>query len=150
MILDRLDRCDRYLSLHPGFARAFEFLKRPDLASIPDGKYPVAGDDVFALVQHPDGRGPAAARPEFHRKYIDIQYTVAGGEIIGWRALADSRDLREGYDEGRDVGFFGETPESWVRVGPGSFAIFFPEDVHAPLAGEGPMHKVVMKIVVSG
>jgi beta-galactosidase beta subunit len=30
----------------------------------------------------------------------------------------------------------------------GHFAIFFPEDAHAPMAGEGPMYKLVAKVEV--
>jgi beta-galactosidase beta subunit len=30
----------------------------------------------------------------------------------------------------------------------GMFSIYFPEDVHAPMIGEGPIKKVVMKVRV--
>jgi beta-galactosidase beta subunit len=33
---------------------------------------------------------------------------------------------------------------------PGSFAIFFPEDAHAPLSSTGRVHKIVVKVAVSG
>jgi biofilm protein TabA len=35
-----------------------------------------------------------------------------------------------------------------VATPPGTFAIFFPEDAHAPMAGEGLIHKVVVKVAV--
>ena len=148
MILDHLDRHARYAHLHPSFTLAFEYLRAPGLASIPDGRHAVDGDRVYASIEHRDGRTQQGAKPEFHRKYIDIQYTVSGTEVIGWRALQDCRDLATPYDPARDVGFFADAPDFWQVLKPGTFAIFFPEDVHAPLAGAGPVHKVVMKIAV--
>jgi beta-galactosidase beta subunit len=35
-----------------------------------------------------------------------------------------------------------------VSVPRGSFAIFFPEDAHAPLAGRGALTKAIVKIAV--
>jgi beta-galactosidase beta subunit len=35
---------------------------------------------------------------------------------------------------------------TWVAVPPGSFAIFFPHDAHAPLGGEGRVKKAVVKV----
>ena len=38
MVLDDLSNYKRYLSLHPGVAIAFEFLKRQDLGQLPAGR----------------------------------------------------------------------------------------------------------------
>jgi len=35
MILDALENAHRYLALNKGFAKAFEFLLRPDLKELP-------------------------------------------------------------------------------------------------------------------
>jgi beta-galactosidase beta subunit len=45
-----------------------------------------------------------------------------------------------------DIGFVKDQPTLWIPVPPGSFAVFFPEDGHAPLAGDGPLRKIVLKI----
>jgi biofilm protein TabA len=150
MILDTLKSADRYAGLHPGFAAAFEFLRRRDSASLPVGKRDVRGSQVYASVSEERGRGPGGAKLEAHRKYIDIQYVVSGIELIGWQNLADCGASGEGYSLEKDIEFFTARPDVWVRVSPGSFAIFFPEDAHAPLAGDGPIHKVVMKVAVAG
>ena len=39
-------------------------------------------------------------------------------------------------------------PTVWLPAPPGSIAVFFPEDLHAPLAGVGPLHKIVLKVRV--
>ena len=150
MILDTLKNADRYAGLHPEFAEAFAFLKRPGLQELPAGRCEVLGKRVFAIVGKDDGKGRENARLEAHRKYIDIQYVISGDEWIGWRDLAACRDTGLGYDEQKEIEFYTAAPVKWFRVPPGSFAIFFPEDAHAPLAGEGPVHKVVMKVAVGG
>ncbi|HEY8240644.1 MAG TPA: YhcH/YjgK/YiaL family protein [Kiritimatiellia bacterium] len=148
MILDRLDSHLKYTRLHGRFNQAFAFLLRPDLASIPDGRHAVDGELLYASVEHREGRGREGAKLEVHRKYIDIQFTLSGVEVIGWRSLADCSRWTEPFEAGRDVGFFAETPDTWLAIPAGHFAIFHPDDAHAPLGGTGPVHKVVMKIAV--
>jgi YhcH/YjgK/YiaL family protein len=148
VILDHLAQAARLDALHPGFARAFEFLRRPDLAALPPGRHEVDGDRVFALAGAETGRGRARARLEAHRRYADIQYVVSGNEVMGWRALASCRSTGLGYDASKDIEFFAAEPAIWLPVAPGGFAVFFPEDCHAPLAGDGIIRKVVMKVAV--
>ena len=52
------------------------------------------------------------------------------------------------YDAEKDIEFFEDVPDSYVTVLPGEFAVFFPEDAHAPLIGTGEVHKVVIKVPV--
>ncbi|HPY90089.1 MAG TPA: YhcH/YjgK/YiaL family protein [Lentisphaeria bacterium] len=35
---------------------------------------------------------------------------------------------------------------AWFPVRPGCFAIFYPEDAHAPCCGQGVCRKIVLKI----
>lgn len=149
MILDRLDSHLKYTRLHGRFNEAFQFLLRADLASIDDGRHVVDGEHLYASVEHRTGREREGARLEVHRRYIDIQYTVSGVEVIGWRPLAECRRWTEPFEPGRDVGFFAERPDTWLVVPEGHFALFHPDDAHAPLGGTGPVHKVVMKIEVT-
>lgn len=148
MIVDTLKNAEAHAGLHPGFARAFEFLRALPPDGLPHGRHEIEGSRVFALAAEDQGRGMEGARLEAHRKYVDIQFVVAGQERIGWRKLEECREVAEPYHEERDIGFFRDAPASWVVVPPGSFAIFFPEDAHAPLAGRGPVRKVVVKVAV--
>jgi biofilm protein TabA len=150
MILHTLTNASRYAAAHAGFAEAFAFLRRPDVAAMPPGRHEVDGAQLYASIGRDDGRGRDRARLETHRKYIDIQYVVAGDEVIGWSDLASCRAAGLGYDETRDIEFHDGSPRIWFPVPPGSFAIFFPEDAPAPLAGTGPVHKVVMKVALRG
>lgn len=146
MILDLLENAERYAGTHPAFAAAFAFLRRPDLATFPDGRIELDGDTLFALIQRPEGRGHAGARLEAHRKYADIQFVIAGHEEYGWRSLHDAPPTDGEFNEQDDCGIFLGAPVVWFPAPLGSFAVFFPEDLHAPLAGSGHLHKVVIKI----
>lgn len=145
MILDCLDNWKRYAGLNGGFAPAFEFLLRDDLAELPEGKHTIDGDRVFAIVVRADGLGKDKARLEIHRKYIDIQFCISGTDDIGWKPTADCAG-DEGFDEDKDLGFFTDEVEAWTAVAPGRFAIYFPADAHAPLGCDGPVHKVIVKV----
>ena len=148
MILDTLAHAARYAGMHPGFAPAFEFLATADLAALAPGRHEIDGDRLYVSVDHKDGRGEDGARLEAHRRYIDIQLTIGGEEEIGWAPLASCVAPDGPFDETKDIVFFGDTPSAWVKVPPGSFAIFFPEDAHAPLGGHGRLKKAIVKIAV--
>lgn len=147
MILDAIHRGDAYVALHPRFAKAFAFLQEKDLAALPDGRYEVDGDAIYVLVMTVDGRGQSGAKFEAHQRYIDIQAVISGEEVMGWSPI-DTCSQPTPFDTAKDVGFYSDKPAAWMRVPPGSFALFFPEDVHAPLAGTGKIKKAVVKVAV--
>lgn len=148
MLLTTLSESARYENLYPGFAAALAFLRQPGTPALPAGRQAVDGDRIYAIVERRDAVGRARAVLESHRRYIDLQYTVCGDEVMGWRDRADSGPWREAFDEARDVGFHTGQPLVWVPVPAGHLAVFFPEDAHAPLAGSGPLHKVILKVAV--
>src|SRR5207248_8295490 len=141
-----LVRASRYEPLHALFGRALDFLRRPDLAALPDGKHTILDDRLFALIARGQGRGREQSPLESHRRYIDIQYVVAGSDQIGWLPTPACQRVSSPYDAAKDIGFFFDRPATWLALSAGQFAVFFPEDAHAPLAGEGPAHKAVVKV----
>lgn len=149
MILDVLKNGPLYQALHEGFEEAFEFLLNTDLAALANGRHDIVpGNAVFALVMGADGRGRDAVRLEAHRKAIDIQVTVSGTEVMGWLPVVSCVES-EGYAPDEDLEFFRDPPANWLTVPAGSFAVFLPEDAHAPVAGTGPVRKVVVKVAVA-
>lgn len=145
MILDTLDNAHRYHGLNPLFEQAFSFLRRTDLPTLPEGKHTINGDQLFAIIAHDQGRKVDEAELEGHREYIDIQYIIRGEESMGWRAN-DGLINTVPYDTEKDLEFFAEAPQSLVPVPPRSFVIFFPEDAHLPLVGDGSIHKIIVKV----
>jgi YhcH/YjgK/YiaL family protein len=149
MIFDVLAQSDRYVALHEGFAKAFAFLRRADLNNLPDGKYELDGDRVYAMVATESGRKKEDALLEGHEKYIDIQLVLSGTDEMGWKSILTCTQPSGPYDPDDDVRFFADIPEAWIATQPGTFVIFFPDDGHMPLISTGEIHKVVVKIAVS-
>src|SRR6266542_4791553 len=155
MVIDTLRNCERYASLHPEFAKAFEFLAHADWAELAAGsvnqerhtvRHVIDADRMYVSIDHTEGRGRDGARLEAHRRHIDIQFTIEGHEEIGWQPRADCAEADGEFNEDRDVGFFSGSPRTWVSLPAGTFAIFFPDDAHAPLAGRGIVRKAIVKI----
>ena len=146
MIFDHLENLHRYEALNDGFAKASAFLRREDLPELPDGRCEIDGENVYARILREDGRGRDEATLEGHRKYIDIQCCISGTDEMGWKPTAHCTGDGQGFDEANDLEFFSDKPDTWVTVPPGTFAIFFPSDAHAPMGGVGPLHKVVVKV----
>jgi biofilm protein TabA len=157
MVLDQLGAHDRYLALNPAFARAFEFLTRADWArlfpaSIEEpgyhSRHAIDGERMYVSIDLVQGRGHEGARLEAHRRYIDIQLTIEGHEEIGWKPIGDCTSTAVAFDAEKDITFFHDPPVAWLPVPAGRFAIFFPEDAHAPLGGRGLLKKAIVKIAV--
>ena len=146
MILDSLTQADRYLALHPLFARAFEFLRGRDLRILMPGRHAVQGEQIFAIVEACAGRTRAEAKLECHRRYLDIQLVLEGVDEMGWKPVVECTDPATDYDAARDIRFFNDAPSSWIATPPGSFCLFFPDDAHAPLVSAGTIRKVVVKV----
>ena len=149
MITDTITNAARYAALHPDFAQAFHLLQTLDFAKLPDGQVPCGNPNICIFVGSEPMRGKAEAKPEAHLKHIDIQVPLSGTEGYGW---AERGRLKNGlgYDEKRDVEFFDCEPETWLDIRVGEFALFFPNDAHAPLVGEAEtIRKAVFKIRVA-
>ena len=146
MIIDSLSNAEKYFGLHRNFPRAFQFIRQTDLASVQAGKYPIDGDELHASVSLKDGYKSSDAKFEAHNKYIDIQVCPAGAEKMGWTSRKNCNDPRTPYDSEKDVIFFNDKPATYFELHEGEFAIFFPDDVHAPMIGDGPIKKLVVKV----
>lgn len=148
IIVDKLNRAENYFNMHPAFEQAFMFLRQNNLSQLATGRHEIDGDLIYCKVQKGPGRKRIDSRLEAHRKYIDIQYVIAGNDEMGWKPASKCKTIDVPYDENRDIAYFKDEPESWSQVSAGSFAIFFPEDAHAPLVSENEIHKVVIKVAV--
>jgi biofilm protein TabA len=149
MILDVLENTHRYLSLHKGFAKAFDFLVRPDLKELPVGKYEIDAENVYAMVSKEPGRRKEDALLETHEKYIDIQLVLEGVDDMGWKPKSFCKKPAGEYNQKNDEQIFMDEPDTWISTQSGAFVIFFPEDAHMPLISSGQIHKVVVKVAVA-
>ena len=96
-------------------------------------------------------------RFESHREFIDVQFSLSGGELIHYLNYDQYDQLEEDgmYDSTRDVHFFKPPPSgeaTILRMKPHRYAIFFPEDAHCPQIEDGEhtlSKKAVLKIHTS-
>lgn len=148
MIVDHLDRAEAYASLHPLFERAFAEIRRLDPATLRAGPLEIAESRITGLVAEDEGGGRVGVTLEAHRRHIDIQYVIDGAAEMGWAARAHCIRSADAYDQAKDVELFDNSPTAWVTVPPKHFAIFLPDDAHAPIAGHGPVRRVILKVDV--
>lgn len=149
MILDSLNNTAKTESLHPLFKRAFDYIKNTDFSKMEDGKYEIDGERLFANIASLTGKEKKEAAIETHRRYIDIQLPLRGVEKIGWKPGSELQEESMPYDEEKDIAFYVDRPTAYMKIYPGQFAVFFPEDGHAPGIGEGNIRKVIVKVSVN-
>ena len=147
MIIDTIQNAEKYLSLHPLFERAFAFIRESDPANMADGKGDIA-DGLKSIVSTAAGKAREESLKKFecHDKHIDIQFCIDGLETIGWKPRSACALPNGDYNEEKDVRFFSDHPDTFFQLTGGQFAIFFPEDVHAPMIGDGEIKKMVIKV----
>lgn len=147
MIVDKIENLDKYISLNPLFPQAIEFLKSHDLSVMEVGKTALKGDDLVVNIQQTAPKNKEQAKLETHNKFIDIQIPLSGVEVMGYTPAKDCLPADAVYDQEKDITFFEGLAESYIPVQPGMFAIFFPQDGHAPGVSETGVKKVVVKVL---
>lgn len=148
MILDTIQNGQKYASLNPRFAKAFEYLNSNDLSALAVGKVELDGSDLVVNIVDITGKTEDQARMETHQNFIDIQVPVGKAERMGWKAATNLTAITEPYNESRDVSFFADKATCFIDVLPHEFAIFFPEDGHQPGISTGTYRKIIVKVRV--
>jgi biofilm protein TabA len=149
MIIDSIENANKYTSVHPLFAKAFEYIASVDLANIVIGKYEIA-DGLLAIFSDKIGitAAESTAKFECHDKNIDIQLCINGHETFGWKSRNHCTILKAEYNPDKDVSFYGDEPDMFFQLKNGQFVILFPEDVHAPMiaANDQSIKKLIIKV----
>ena len=145
MILDTLEHLSDYTPLCPALKAVATFLQTHNLATLRDGRYELEAEGAFVNVQTVAPKAADKALLETHREMIDVQVPTAD-ETIGISPLITLSNAP--FDENRDVAFHDERPMSYVNLKNGMFAIFFPQDGHAPGITPTPLHKAIFKLPI--
>ncbi len=151
MILDVLKNKHLYENVHPNFKKAFDFLEKAQKELPAVGNYEIDGRDVYAFVQEYDTLPIAETKWEAHKKYIDIQFIYEGCEVMGWDTFNNLPEGEEYNEQGDCYVFRTDKKTTDLEVHAGSYAIFFPEDLHRPKGAyktPGPIKKIVVKVRV--
>lgn len=147
MITAPLNDFHRYTSLHPQFVKVEEFLKTYIFGK-PGERIYLEGDKLFVIPALDNAKAKENAHLEAHNRYIDIQVCLEGNETMGWLSRSDCHSPKSSFDTEKDIIFYNDKPLFYFDVPAGSFAIFFPEDCHAPLIGEREIRKIIFKVEV--
>lgn len=150
MITDVMKHAALYHGVAPGIRKALEYLAKTDFSEIAPGRIELDGKNIYALVQHYDSKPREQGLWEAHRKYIDVQFVSSGVETMGYATLATMTETKA-YEAEKDYALFSGKGD-YITVRAGTFAVFFPQDVHSPcLAWEtpAPVRKVVVKVAIA-
>jgi biofilm protein TabA len=149
MIIDNLKNASLYYGVHSRIASALQFLQENEMASHTPGKYELAGNKIYFLVQHYNSKPQDAGLWEAHRKYFDIQYIAEGTELMGYAPIDRMKEVKSYIEEGDYAWFEGDG--SFNELQAGYFAILAPQDVHMPcisVKDAQPVKKIVFKVLV--
>lgn len=148
MVLDLLENLKSYEGLNPHFAKVVDFLRNADLAALPLGRNEISGEAVYANVMEVKPKSKEEAFIELHRRYIDIHVPISADETMGYTPMNELPSAD--YDSVGDAAVYpvGMPAREYMNVRKGEFAIFFPQDGHAPAITSVPLKKAVIKVAV--
>ena len=145
MIIDTLNNFDKYIAVNPLFEQVAKFMRENDLNLLQEGKYEIKGKDLFVNVTTAKARTTQEAVIETHRVMLDIQIPLNGDETYGYTPAEDLPEAE--YNEAKDITKIPGLPaQSYVTCRPGMFAVFFPQDGHAPCIAKQDIKKVIFKV----
>ena len=147
---------DKQCNLMPKpLALCLKYLKENDMTKAEAGVFDLKLGNSNCILQVLDlqTNDRNNLRPEIHRKYIDVQFLASGGpeEAAFW-----SDDCSLEVDENllstkRDILFYKNSntiKEGRIYLTPGTYACYFPWDVHVPAIKVGKEEKPIRKIVI--
>jgi YhcH/YjgK/YiaL family protein len=135
----------------PVIARVLRHLAATDLAAQMGQRQHIDGDRIFYDVVDLNGADAEKAKPESHRKYLDVHLVLAGRERMGIIQDDGRFAVIEDHFADRDIAFYDPAlaDQCVLRLDPGHFVVVYPADIHRPACAEpagAPIRKVVVKI----
>jgi YhcH/YjgK/YiaL family protein len=152
MIIDVLSNIEAYKLINQGIYDGLKFIQAasPDIAL---GAYPIS-EKAKALVMEYDTKDvDNGFGYEAHKHVIDVQCCMVNRERIPWCPLKNL-EAYTNYDPVKDVTFYKwQDPLGEAIIGNNIFAVFFPEDGHAPVftplgSNPGYIKKIVIKVSI--
>ena len=132
---------------YPALRDAFDWILA--LPSTPnDGITELRGSRMYVNIHGYHTLPASQCNWESHRHTADLQYCISGGEVIEWLPEVKLEPVGE-YNPAKDT-------QKWIggvalctqlRMFPGAYAIFLPNELHRPKVGDGA-NPAVSKLVV--
>ena len=136
-------------------ASALRFLKDNDLNKHEAGKFEINLEGVNMILQVLDleTKKRNELLPEIHRKFIDVQFLCSGGpENAAYYNDDGTNTIHEDLlNSPRDICFYENNPnvrEGLIPLEVGTFAVYFPWDVHVPAIAVDGVSAKIRKIVI--
>lgn len=133
---------------NPYYIEAMDFIRTHDLSLLAAGRYAIDGDNLYLNIVDAQMRPSVEARLEVHDRYIDVQVPLSCQETFGIKSRAECTEPDGTMDTEKDIMFFNDVIDTFVKVRPGEVMVFPPDTAHAPLIGEGHIRKAIFKVRV--
>ena len=131
------------------YQRALEYIQQNDLNALPTGRHTIDGGNLWVNIVDSELRSLSEAKFEAHNPYIDIQIPLSAQESYGVKSRSECQQPIGDFNETDDYILFEDEITSIETRQPGEMIVFTPEDAHAPLIGEGSIHKAIFKVKVA-
>lgn len=149
MIYDNLADLARYKGLHRNIDQAIAYLQETDLSQLEPGRYDIASDAVFLLVQDNTLNRTPNDSFEYHKRYMDLQFLLSGNENFRYSRTAAAEV--QTFNDVDDFGLISSQEAYDLELTPETFVMVYPGEYHQPSQiGRGDKHvrKCVVKILI--
>lgn len=136
------------ITSNPYYQRALEYIQQNDLNALPKGRHTIDGDNLWVNIVDSVLRPQSEAKFEAHNQYIDIQIPLSAPESYGVKSRNECKQPIGEFNEADDYILFEDEITAIETRQPGEMIVFTPDDAHAPLIGDGPIHKAIFKVIV--
>ena len=140
------------LDNNPYYLKALEYIENHDLDelnALEPGKHFLDGDNLILNINDSNMKTPEQARLEVHDVYIDIQIPLSKEESFGVKPRSECKEPDGEFNKEKDILFYKDKDWTTVTVNVGEAITFEPDTAHAPLIGEGTIHKAIFKVKVA-
>ena len=131
------------------YQQALQYIADTDLTELEPGKHLLDGDNLFVNIVDSQMKTPEQARLEVHDKYIDIQVPLSKAERFGVKPRNECKEPDGEFNAEKDILFYKDKDWTTITVEVGQAVTFDPDTAHAPLIGEGTIHKAIFKVKVA-
>lgn len=144
MIIDTLDNLPKYAALNPLFPEIIAYFYQCPPAVDEPGKVVIKEGELIVNYNIAQGKTPEQAKLETHNRMVDIQIPLEP-ETFGYTPRPNLPAST--YDSAADMTLYDGAAELYFTLQPGQFAIFFPQDGHAPaISTQATIKKIIVKV----
>ncbi|CAN1556701.1 EbgC Beta-galactosidase, beta subunit [Spirosomataceae bacterium] len=148
MIFDKVENLPQYFD-KPWVNLVLDFYKTLDV-NTPNGEYELMGRDLYCKVLDYETKTTDFIT-ESHRKYVDIQISLDGEEIIEVNNFdSPNLSISENYNEINDCIFYNNSLSHFdnkIHLRKDFMAIFFPQDIHTTQILSSKIESRIKKVV---